>query len=463
MEQYQVAVIGGGPGGYVTAIRLKQFGFNVICFEKDRLGGVCLNRGCIPTKSLVKVAELYSEIKDAEDFGLKVTESAVDYPKVYARKNEIVEKLVSGVEFIFKKKEITVCKEEVIEIEKQSRFIIKTENQEVEAEYLVIATGSVPKSLPHIVIDEERILSSNGILNMQELPQSLVVIGGGVIGCEFASIYAQMGVNVEIVEFLPSILINEDEEVTKRMTMALKKSGVKLHVKNSVDAYRMENDKIVLTLSGGKEITTDKVLVSVGRAPYFPVKLKNMELESKNGFISTDSFCRTNIDKVFAIGDINGKLLLAHVASKQGLIVAELIRNEINGEKHEVEELVMENIPRCTFTHPEIASVGLTEKQAAEKYTQIYVGRFPFAANGKALGLGNTNGFVKTIADENKMIVGMHIIGPQATELIAQGTLMIGQKMTPHLVDKIVFAHPTLSEVVMESVEDLCGIAIHKG
>lgn len=460
----KVAIIGGGPGGYVSAIRLQQYGIESLVFEKERLGGICLNQGCIPTKSLVKVADLFAEMKEAASFGLSADQPQVDYQKVWERKNKVVEQLVSGVEFIFKKRNIPIIKEAVVKIRKEAeKYLIFTGKSVYEAEYLILATGSQPVELPFLKFDGERILSSTDILNMQTLPRSLIIIGGGVIGCEFASIYRQLGVDVEIVEFLPNLISLEDNEISKRLALAMKKSGIKLHLNIAAESSEIEADRVVLKLSDGRELSADKILVSVGRKPLCEIEFEDCELQKNKGFITIDDTFRTNLPRVFAIGDVTGKLMLAHTASKQGQIVADIICNELNDSGIEIMNLQYENIPACTFTNPEIGSVGLSEEQAKEKFGDILVGKFPFTANGKALGLGNSFGFVKTIASAaDHKLVGMHIIGPQATELIALGGILIGSEATVQDVKKIVFAHPTLSEAVMESIEDLEKMAIHK-
>lgn len=464
MSRFKVVVIGGGPGGYVTAIRLQQYGIDVAVFEKERLGGVCLNHGCIPTKSLVKVADLYTEIKESEDFGISIEKFSVDYKKAWQRKNDIVEKLVSGIEFIFTKRKIQVIKKTVTKIEKiDSGYKIFANSDEFVAEYIILATGSKPKELPFMKCDGKSILSSRNILNMEELPKKLIVIGGGVIGCEFASIYNQLGVDVEIVEFLSNLIDLEDTEISKRLAMALKRSGIKLHLNTSVESYEETQNSILLKLSNGKEIDTAKVLISVGREPVMDIEFVNDELSINNGFVNIDKMMRTNLKNIFSIGDVTGKLMLAHTASKQGLIVADIIHNEINKGDIEIIDLDYKKIPACTFTNPEIASVGYTQKDAEEKYNKVLTGKSPFSVNGKALSLGATFGFVKVIAlaDSNK-IVGVHIIGPQATELIAQAGILVGLNATIDDVKKIVFAHPTISEALMEAIEDLEKLAIHK-
>ncbi len=463
MKEFKVAIIGGGPGGYVTAIRLQQFGIEVAVFEKNRLGGVCLNRGCIPTKTMVKVAEIFSEIKVAKEFGIELQNPKLNYEQVCKRKDEVVEKLVSGVEFLFEKRQISNITEKVLKIIRtKENYEIVTKNENYKAKFVIIATGSEPKELPFMKFDDEKILSSSSLLELKKLPKQLTVIGGGVIGCEFASIFNSFGVKVDIVEFLPKLISLEDKEISLRLAMALKKSGIKIHLKTAVESYREKDEKIILKLNNGKEIITDKILISVGRIPTFDIETEKFQLKMEDNFIEIDNNMQTNMKNIFAIGDVTGKLMLAHTASKQGLLLAEKIKNILNNEKQDL-ALNYLNIPACIFTNPEIGSVGLTQQQAKTEYENILVGKFPFSANGKALGLGNTFGFVKTIADaKTRKILGMHIIGEQATELIAQGAMLLGTESTIEDVQKVIFAHPTLSETVMESIEDLENLAIHK-
>ncbi len=464
MKIFDVAIIGGGPGGYVTAIRLNQYKINAIVIEKERLGGVCLNKGCIPTKALVKIADLYREIKNSQEFGISVMDYNYDYEKISQRKDDVVNKLVSGVEYIFKKRKIPVLNETVLEIEKkQDSYLIKTDKTELNANYIIIATGSKPKDLPFMKFDHENILSSDDILNIANLPKEMVVVGGGVIGCEFATIFNELGVDIQIVEYFPNLVFNEDLEISKRLAMSLKKSGIKLHLKTSVTNYELKDDKIVLKLSNGKEIETEKVLMSVGREPVFDIRLSGFDIKFNRNFVVIDDNMMTSAENIFAIGDITGKLMLAHTASKQGLTVADILNYKLNNVSKPIQKIEYENIPRCTFTHPEIGSVGLTEKQAKEMYNEIIVGKFPFSANGKALGLGETFGFVKVIANkETKKILGVHIIGANATELIATATILLNTDFDMDKIQEIVFAHPTLSEAIGESIEDLEKLAIHK-
>ncbi|MDP8231933.1 MAG: dihydrolipoyl dehydrogenase [Candidatus Zophobacter franzmannii] len=465
MKHYKTAIIGGGPGGYVTGLRLRRYNIETVVFEKERLGGVCLNWGCIPTKALVKVAELTSEIKNSQSYGLDISDFKVDYKRVYERKNDIVEKLVSGIEQLYDKQQIPVIKQEVVSVEKKEDLYILTTsgNEQFSTDYLILATGSKPKELGFMPFDGDKILSSGDILRMDKLPETLAVIGGGVIGCEFASIFNAFGVKVTVVEFLPKLVPAEDEEISKRLAIALKKSGIKVMTKTAVEGYDVTPDGLTLKLSNGKTLEVNKALVSVGRVPVNNLEFKNCSLEIDKGAVVIDKLMKTNLDNVWAIGDNTAKLMLAHTASKQGLMVASQLNKTIAGGEDHQFDLKYIDIPRCTFTHPEIGSVGLTEQQATDEYGEIGVGKFPFSASGKAMAIGDTFGFVKTIAEKNTgKLLGMHIIGPNATEMIAQGAILIGRNSTVKDVEEIVFAHPTLGECVMESIEDIEGLSVHK-
>lgn len=465
MPSHKVIVIGGGPGGYETAIRLNQYGIDCAVIEKERLGGVCLNWGCIPTKALVKSAELFRELSHAPDYGLPEQNPQLDYLRVFERKNAVVEQLVSGVEFLFRKRGIPVILEQALSVEKTAAgwTVLTDKGSRLEAEYLVLATGSVPKALPGIEIDEKDILSSTGILKLDRLPQSLAVVGGGVVGCEFASVMNSFGVETRIVEFLPRILATEDEEISKRLTPALKKAGIKITTGTGVQSVKPGPEGLELLLSDGSSFSVEKVLLSVGRAPQCQLNWTGASPQQERGTITIDGLMRTNLPGVYAIGDVTGKLPLAHVASQQGLIVAAHIRSLLEGKAFDHPSLDYANIPRCTFTEPEVASVGLTEAEATEKYGSVKVGKFPFSASGKAMAMGSTYGFVKTIArSSDAALVGMHIIGPNAAELIAQGAAYLALGARADVVEKVVFAHPTLSEAIMESLEDIENLSIHK-
>ncbi|MDD2331975.1 MAG: dihydrolipoyl dehydrogenase [Candidatus Cloacimonetes bacterium] len=464
-NKIKIAIIGGGPGGYETAIRLNQYGIPATVFEKERLGGVCLNWGCIPTKALVKTSELLRELSEADTYGIAEYSRTQDYNKIFERKNAVVEQLVSGIEFIFRKRKIPVVNEAVVSLSRSSEgYLLTTSSKETyEAEYVVLATGSGSKELPGIKIDEKYILSSTGLLKLSQLPKRLAVIGGGVIGCEFASIFSTLSVEVHIVEFLPRLISTEDEEISKRFALALKKAGIAIHLNTAVEAAERLDNELCLKLSNGSDLIVDQALMSVGRTPNLNIDFSGLDLATERGFVLVNDNMQTNLPKIYAIGDLTGKMLLAHTASKQGLHVAEHVKHAIEGGEHALEPINYTNIPRCTFTFPEIASIGLTEAQAKEQYGEILIGKFPFAANGKAIAMSSTFGFVKTIArSDNHQLIGMHIIGAQAAELIAQGSILIALGAKAEDVEHIVFAHPTLSEAIMESLEDLRDLSIHK-
>lgn len=465
MEKYQVLIIGGGPGGNEAAIRLSQYGISAAMFEKEQLGGVCLNWGCIPTKTLVKTAELVREIHHSESFGLPELKLKLDYSKVWERKNKVVEQLLKGLEQTFRKRKIPVINGHASSItKKEEGYLVQTsEGQSYFAPYIIIATGSDPKSLPGITIDEEYIMSSRGILQMETLPKSLAIAGGGVIGCEFASIFASLGVEITVVEFLPRLLSLEDEEISKRFTLLLKRSGINVMTKTGVESIEKAEGEMILKLNDGSEIRSEKVLLAVGRTPVFGLETEGFDLARERGAITIDEHMKTSAHRIYAIGDVTAKLQLAHTASKQGLWASEHIAAEILGKPKPTFILNYANIPRCTFTNPEIGSVGLTEAEAKDIHGEITIGKFPFSANGKATAMSATQGIVKSIARKDTgVLVGMHIIGPQAAELIAQGTIMISNNMTAASVEEIVFAHPTLSEAIMESVGELRDISIPK-
>lgn len=465
LPEHKVLIIGGGPGGYETAIRLNQYGIDCAVLEMERLGGVCLNWGCIPTKALVKSSELFTEIKNAAEYGLPPVDPELDYARVFARKNAVVEQLVSGVEHLFRKRAIPVLREKAISVSALDKgYEVHTEaGTSIRAEYLVLATGSVPKELPGVKIDEVNVLSSTGILALETLPQSLAIVGGGVIGCEFASIMNSFGVQTTIIEFLPRILALEDEEIGKRLTLALKKSGIKIVTGVGVENVLQTATGNELTLSDGSKMTVDKVLLSVGRVPRCDLDWQSGAPKTERGAVTIDTFMRSSLPGVYAIGDLTAKLPLAHTASKQGMTVAAHIRALSEGRECTAPALDYANIPRCTFTHPELASVGYTEAEAREKFGAVKVGKFPYSANGKALAMSGTYGLVKTIArDDDDSLVGMHILGLNAAELIAQGALLLSLGAKADVAEKVTFAHPTLSETIKESLEDLHNLAINK-
>lgn len=465
MFDREVLIIGGGPGGYETAIRLNQYGINVAVMEMKRLGGVCLNEGCIPTKALVKSSELYSEMRSAKEFGFPEMSPGFDYKLIHARKNAIVEQLVGGVEFLFKKREIPVITEKAVSVSPFGEgWEVKTgAGTVVKARFLILATGSLPKELPGIAIDEVNVLSSTGLLALESLPKSLAVVGGGVIGSEFASVLNSFGVQTQIIEFLPRIVANEDEEMSRRLSMALKRAGVKISTKVGVQKVTPLDGSCELELTDGSKLNFEKVLMSVGRVPRMELEWQGAQPQMEADAVKIDEFMRSSLPGIYAIGDLTGKMPLAHTASKQGMVAAAHIKGIIQGEETEIPALDYIQIPRVTFTMPELASVGYTEAEAREKYGEIKVGKFPYSANGKALAMSGIFGLAKTIARaEDSKLLGMHILGLNAAELIAQGAILLSLGAKADAAENITFAHPTLSETIKESLEDLQNMSINK-
>lgn len=456
---YKIMIIGGGPGGYVAAIRAAQLGASVTVIEKEQLGGTCLNWGCIPTKALVAGAETLRSIKKSREFGIAVNDPEVDFLRMIERKDQVVGKLVAGINYLFKKNKIHLIKGKGKFISANSVEVNKEDGsiEEVVAENIIIATGSRPALIPSFGYDGERIITSNEALALTELPKRLLIIGGGVIGCEFASIFSELGTQVTIVELMPSILPGLDNEASRLMQIQFKKRGINVKTGIKVQEVRNEIEEITVILENGEELKTDKILISVGRtlnAEDIGLETVGVEIGSKNEVI-VNSRLQTNIPHIYAIGDITNKIHLAHVASAQGITAVENIMGKY---KH----MAYDMVPACIFTHPEAASVGITSQQAAETGISVKVGKFPFMAIGKAVAAGETDGFVKIIADAvNDKILGVTIIGPHASDLIAEAALAIKLGATTEQLAETIHAHPTLAEAMMEAAEAVHGLSIH--
>lgn len=462
-QTYDVIVIGGGPGGYVGAIRAAQLGLKAAIVERERLGGVCLNWGCIPSKALLRNAELAHILtKRAKDFGIAFDNLRLDYKVAVKRSRRVVDRLVKGVEYLMKKNKIDVhygtgfllAPDQVQVTDKEGN------TQVLRARNVIIATGARPRSIPGVEIDGRRVLSYRQAIVQDTLPKSAIIIGAGPIGVEFAYVWHNYGVKVTIVERLPHLLPLEDEEVSRELEKAFKRAGIGFRVNAPVQKVDVTDAGVKVTVSAsGKEevLEAEQVLMAVGVRP----NTENLGLESlgvrlEKGFIQVDARMRTNVPGVYAIGDVTGKTLLAHVASAQGIVAAETIAGV------ETVELEYEMMPRATYCQPQVASFGLTERQARERGYEVRVGKFPFQANGKALGLGESVGFVKIVADAKYgEILGAHMIGPEVTELLPELTLARAWELTPEEIARNVHAHPTLSEVLMEAAHAWSGHAIH--
>lgn len=456
---YQVGILGGGPGGYVCALRAAQLGLSVLLIEGEKLGGTCLNRGCIPTKALVKSADLWREMGRAEEFGLFAGEKRFDYSAVAARKDQVVNSLVSGVDKLMKAAKVQVVKGWG-EFNSLGQISVQTEKgaENYQVENVILATGSVPARLPIPGADLPGVATSDEILAGTELPQNLVIIGGGVIGLEFASIYESFGVKVSVVEMLPTLLPTIDEEIPKRLTPLLKRSGIDVYTKTAVKQIRREGENLVVEIEdakGLKEIQADQVLLSTGRRPNLQgIDVKALGLELERGAIKVNSQMQTNLPNVYAIGDVVGGIMLAHVASEEGIVAAEHIAGHSPAMSYKA-------IPSAIFTHPEIATVGITEQELKASGKEYHASKFPFSANGKALALGESVGLVKILADAEGVVVGASIMGPQASTLISELVIAVEKGLRAEDIAGTVHAHPTLPEAVMEAAHGIKGKPLH--
>lgn len=475
MEKYNLAVIGTGPGGYLAAIRAAQLGMKVAVVERDKPGGVCLNWGCIPSKAILKCAEIYEYFKRSDSYGINVEGLTLDYSKVIDRSRKASSTLTKGVEFLFKKNGIVHLQGTGKLITRNKIGILGNKIQkEIEAENVLIATGSVPKTLPGLEIDGNLVITSDEAIMSSEFPRSIVIIGGGYIGAEFAYVYNSFGSKVTIVEMESHLLPGADSEVASELEKAFKKSGITVLTDTKYNSCKELKNSLNVTVENMsskelKVIEASKLLVAVGRkavantAPtslsYYKdsddLGLKDLNIElNEQGFIKTDGSYRTTCSNVYAIGDVIGPPLLAHKASEEGITAVELISGQKGSRVH------YDRIPSCVYCQPEIASVGITQDVAKEKGLKIKVGKFPFRASGKAVATGETDGFVKIISDSiTGEILGTHIIGHGATELIAEVGVAQTLEATPLEIALTPHAHPTLSEAVMEAALSALGRA----
>lgn len=459
MKAYPLIVLGAGPGGYVAAIRAAQLGVQPALVEERELGGTCLNRGCIPTKALLASAQAFENLKDAEKFGLTAKEVGFDWVKIYERKNQVVAQQVRGLGQLLKGHKVEIIPGRA-EFSAPGTLTVTDaggEKQEIKAPKIIIATGSEAARPAGLNIDGVNIFTSDEALTLTTQPQSLLIIGGGVVGCEFAGFFASLGTEVTIVEMLPQILPFEDPQVVRILAARFKKKGINIYTGTKVEDIKAAEGGVVSTISGGREIRTQKVLVSIGRkinSDHCGLEQAGVALEKKA--VVVNRRMETNVPGHYAIGDLTGKVLLAHAASAQGLVAA---ANAL-GQSREMDYGL---IPSCIYTWPEIASVGFSEEAANNEGYQIKVGRFNFGANGKAAAIGEAEGFVKVVADqESDELLGVQIVGPHATDLIAEAVLALKARVKARELGDLIHAHPTLSEVVMEAAHDVHGVSIHK-
>lgn len=463
-DPYDLVVIGSGPGGYVGAIRAAQLGMRTAIVERGKLGGTCLHWGCIPTKALLHVAELVEEIRRGGEFGIRTGDVSVDMPSVQRYKDRVVNTLHRGVEYLMRKNGIAVFQGTARLLGPRRVHVALHDGSETELETrrVLIATGSVPRSIPGVRIDGSRILTSDHIVGLQEVPRRLGILGAGVIGVEFASVFSTFGSEVTMIEILPRALPGEDEEVSIALQKAFERRGIRIHTETKLTRIEPVEGglRLVAERSGQPlQVEVDVLLVAVGRAPYtegLGLEAAGVEVDD-GGFIRTDGRMRTTAEGIWAIGDVvHAVPMLAHVASDEAILAVE----DMAGR--DVRPLDYDAVPRCTYSMPEVASFGLTESQARERGHEVRVGRFPFAANSKANILGAREGFVKVVVDAKYgEILGMHLVGPRVTELLPEGILAREVEATAEEIVHAVHAHPTLTEAIREAALDALGRVIH--
>jgi dihydrolipoyl dehydrogenase len=457
-QKFDVVVVGTGPGGYVSAIRAAQLGLTVATVEDDRPGGVCLNWGCIPTKALLRNAEIVHLFEKAETFGITVQGMQADYAAAVQRSRGVADRMAKGVEFLFRKNKITLfpgtgslTSKNVVDVKGKDGVTTLEAGRAV-----ILGTGSEPKSLPGVAIDEKLVISSNGAVRNEAKPKSIVIIGAGAVGVEFADVYRSYGVEVTLLEALPRIVPIEDEEVSTQLTRSLSRRGITIKTGVKVSAVKPGGAGVVIETDGGR-FEAEQVLMAVGRgARTKGVGLEALGVTMERGFVKVSPTMETSVKGIYAIGDMAGAPLLAHKAMAEGVVAAEAIAGK------NPRPVDYGNVPSCTYCRPQVASIGLTEAQAKEGGREVAIGKFPFTANGKAVALGETEGFVKVIADKKTgEILGVHILGAEATEMIHEFAVGRTLEATVDEIMHTIHAHPTLSEAALEATLAALGQAIH--
>ncbi len=454
----KVVVIGGGPGGYVAAIKAAMLGAETTVIEKSNVGGTCLNWGCIPTKALLACSEVFETALKSSDYGVNIEgEIKADFEVMMNRKEKIVGQLVNGIEFLFKERGVQLIDGFGKLIDKNKIEVSKEDGTKeiIEADKIILATGSVPIVPPIFNYDGENVITSDETLKLEKLPKSMIIVGGGVIGCEFGQFFGKLGVDISIVEMANQLLPFEDDDIGKQLKRSFKKDKIKVITKDKVDSVEVEKGKVTATLGSGKTLEAEKMLVSIGRKSFIEgLGLEELGVEIERGKVVVNEKMETNIEGIYAIGDIVNSPLLAHVASKEGIIAVE---NAL-GKNTKIDYRA---VPRCVYTSPEVAGVGITERIAKEKGLEYKVGQFDFRGLGKAQAIGKFQGFVKIIVDVDDKIIGASIIGPHATDLLAELTLAVHLGLTAKEVGEVIHPHPTLSEGLMEALHDVHNECVH--
>lgn len=462
-EQRDLVIIGSGPGGYVAAIRGAQLGLSVSVVEKDpKFGGTCLHRGCIPTKALLRTAGMLDEIRSAERFGVEVASPNLDLDRAQAFKQQVVDKSAKGIEYLFKKYGVDGVRGRGRLVGRHEVEVATEDGTTTfEARHILVATGSVPRQLPFVATDGKRVLSSDDLLELSAVPSSLVVLGAGAVGCEFASIFGSFGSEVSLVEMLPRVLPLEDEEVSKQLQRSLKKRGIGIHTSSRLQEVVPTDSGLEIGVEmengGARSLTAEALLVAVGRAPVTSdLGLEALGVRLDRGYIEVNELMQTDVPHIYAIGDVVNTPWLAHVASAEGILAVEHIAGQ------QVRPIDYDRIPAVTYCDPEVASVGLTEAEAVRRGFDVATGKFPFTALAKAAIEGHTEGFVKVVRETRyDELLGVHIIGRHATDLIAEACVALQVESTTEELFRTIHAHPTLSEAVAEAAHAAVGHAIH--